>query len=77
MVCVLNDLLFRKHTLQVSSQLQHIEIRDITDKTKTFHVNTKTLIFPGCEREMGKNLLEACGNNLEMAVNMHMENGKG
>ncbi|XP_023330113.1 UBX domain-containing protein 7 [Eurytemora carolleeae] len=34
-------------------------------------------LITGCERELGKNLLEACGNNLEMAVNMHMENGEG
>ena len=24
------------------------------------------------DRELAKNLLEACGNNLEMAVNMHI-----
>jgi len=31
----------------------------------------------GVDRELAKNLLEACGNNLEMAVNMHIENGEG
>jgi len=31
----------------------------------------------GVEREIATNLLEACGGNLEMAVDMHMEDGGG
>ena len=31
----------------------------------------------GVEREIAGNLLEACGGNLEMAVDMHMEDGGG
>ncbi len=30
----------------------------------------------GLERSLAANLLEACGHNLEMALNMHMENGE-
>ena len=29
----------------------------------------------GADKTLAENLLEACGNNLEMALNMHMENG--
>ena len=29
------------------------------------------------DRMLAENLLEACGGNLEMAVNMHMEDGGG
>ena len=31
----------------------------------------------GVETEVAKNLLEACGGNLEMAVDMHMEDNGG
>jgi len=31
----------------------------------------------GLERSLAANLLEACDQNLEMALNMHMENGEG
>ena len=40
-------------------------------------INTDGSLCPGVERELAVNLLEACGNSLEMAVNMHMENGEG
>jgi hypothetical protein len=33
-------------------------------------------LFLGADKTMAENLLEACGNSLEMALNMHMENGK-
>jgi len=33
-------------------------------------------LITGSHGELAKNLLEACGNSLEMAVNMHMENGE-
>ena len=28
----------------------------------------------GADKNLAKNLLEACNSNLEMAINMHMEN---
>ena len=31
----------------------------------------------GADRNLAENLLEACGGNLEMAVNMHMEDTGG
>ena len=31
----------------------------------------------GADRELASNLLEACGGNLEMAINMHMEDQGG
>ena len=31
----------------------------------------------GVDRNVAENLLEACGGNLEMAVNMHMEDTGG
>ncbi len=40
--------------------------------------NGELYFFPllsGLERSLAGNLLEACGGNLEMALNMHMENG--
>ena len=33
----------------------------------------KLVSICGVEMEVAKNLLEACGGNLEMAVDMHME----
>ncbi len=32
---------------------------------------------PGADVSLAQNLLEACGNNLEMAINMHMEGAAG
>jgi len=32
-------------------------------------------LITGADKTMAENLLEACGNSLEMALNMHMENG--
>ena len=44
--------------------------------TNEDHVEQLVSII-GVDREVAANLLEACGGNLEMAVDMHMEDGGG
>ena len=34
-----------------------------------------TLYLVGADKDVGKNLLEACNGNLELAIDMHMDSG--
>jgi hypothetical protein len=38
-------------------------------------IYTCMMCVTGADAAMGRQLLEACGGNLELAINMHMEGG--
>lgn len=48
---------------------------EITKKISVFHIISVLHGFPGATESVGKHMLEACNNNLEMAVTMFLDGG--